>query len=360
VRFRALIIAACIVVHAIAAPAALAQRLSVESQPAAATRAALPPGFHAYQTAHYLILSDAGRVFAQRQGEHLERAHHQFARFCARLGLEPGPQRHKLVVAAFRDREAYRRFAQRHDGVADAALAGYYAPVHDRVVLYDVQSNPSVQQAQGKLNEMRLDLRSLEQRIRAAEATGLTDEVQSLRGMKRDYQEHLGRQEERVGRFMAQTATATVIHEAIHQLLFHSGIQRSDIEYPMWISEGLASAFETDTPAGSFGPDRDYQPRRSEFRRLLQQGALRPLEDLITVAQETHMDHDCMGVIYHQSYALVCWLVRERPEALRRYLELLRREGPAGAGPRRWRHAFVEAFGEVEAVEAEWLAAERG
>jgi hypothetical protein len=334
-------------------------RPPLESGPLADVRALLPDAFKVHQTAHYVILSDAGRSFAQRQGEHLERAFHQFHRFCERLGVTPLPPRHKLVVVAFGDREAYRRFARLHDGVADAVLAGYYAPTSDRVVLYDVQSNPSVRQARTRLDEMRTDLRALDRQIRAAEVAGLPERAKALRGMKEQYEGHLGQQEQRVSAFMVQAAAATVIHEAVHQLMYHSGVQSPRVQYPIWVNEGLATSFETEHPHGSFGPDREYEPRRAEFRALRAAGRLMRLRDLVVLPQDADSSEQAINVIYHQSYALVTWMVRKKPEALRAYLDELRRgDSAAQGGAERWLAVFEKIFGDVDALERAWLEEE--
>ncbi len=35
------------------------------------------------------------------------------------------------------------------------------------------------------------------------------------------------------------------MHEAAHQLSFNTGLQKRNVMYPLWVSEGLATSFET-------------------------------------------------------------------------------------------------------------------
>src|SRR5690349_23883131 len=41
------------------------------------------------------------------------------------------------------------------------------------------------------------------------------------------------------------SSVATVVHEAVHQLAFNTGLQVRYADNPMWVSEGLAMYFET-------------------------------------------------------------------------------------------------------------------
>ena len=112
-------------------------------------------------------------------------------------------------------------------------------------------------------------------------------------------------------------ATGTTVHEAIHQLMFHTGVQTPHIEYPLWICEGLATAFETDDPDAAFGPDHEYAPRRDRFDLLLGADQLIELRQLVTYARMPDDSDETVQALYHQSYALVTWMSRFRRDELR-------------------------------------------
>ena len=322
-------------------------------------RAQLPPRFIEYETRRFIVFSDADPTWTRRQSARLERTFHQFQRFAHRLELRPLPLRHKLVCVLFRRREDYRRFAAAHDDVATSWVAGYYAPAHDRVVFYHSQANPSVVQAHEKLDEMRAELEVLEHEARRAQRQGRREWAETLRQHEQKYRAHVENESRRVETFVAQLGVATTVHETIHQLAFHTNVQSPRQQYPLWISEGLATSFETDATGGAFGPDHEYPPRREMFQEALRHGEFIDLAELVTWAGIPGQDDALVHVAYHECYALVTWMSRFRKRELRAFLELMLAEPIARPTPAAYRRHFEEAFGDVEALEAAWLRYER-
>ena len=128
---------------------------------------------------------------------------------------------------------------------------------------------------------------------------------------------------------------------------------------PIWISEGLATAFETDTADGAFGPDHEYAPRREAFAQLLRDDGLVNLRDLVTWTHLAASDEQTVHAVYQQSYALVTWMSRCRGDELRTYLQLMLAEPAAPIGPARYLQLFEQAFGDIESLQQAWLSHER-
>jgi hypothetical protein len=275
-----------------------------DSAPYRQTRDALHQRFVESRTEHFVVFSEAGRSATRDLTGRLERTCGEFDRSCGRLGARPLPLRHRLVCVLFRDREAFEDFALRHDGMRVAWSCGYYSLRNDRTVLIDAGGQPG------------------------------EDE------------------------FAPKRAAATAIHEVIHQLHYHSRVQTAHVQYPLWASEGLATAFETDDPARPFGPDRDYGPRRRRFDTLLEQGRLMPLRRLLVLERMPDERPETVFTVYGQSYGLVTWLARTRPRDLGRYLSLMLREPPGRPAARRHLELFEAAFGDIERIERAWLEQE--
>ncbi|MCA9296556.1 MAG: hypothetical protein KC983_08560, partial [Phycisphaerales bacterium] len=91
-----------------------ARALSTDSDVYRATKALLPSSFYTYETRRFVVLSNSDRTWTQSQAERLEQTHHQFMRFCNRIGLKPLPLQHKLVCVLFDDRQDYQTFARQH------------------------------------------------------------------------------------------------------------------------------------------------------------------------------------------------------------------------------------------------------
>ncbi|MHC5024206.1 MAG: DUF1570 domain-containing protein [Planctomycetota bacterium] len=323
------------------------------------TRSNLPDRFREHETRRFVILSDADERWTRTQAERLERAHHQFERFARRLGVKPEPLRHKLVCVLFQSRNDYRRFALEHDEVTDPRIAGYYAPRRDRVVFYHVESNPSLADARVRLDELRRQADDVGERLDDAVRRGNRRQADSLRQTLNQYRDHLEREQLRVDDFADRVSVTTTIHEAIHQLMFHTRLQSRQLQYPLWICEGLATSFETNSPSAAFGPDDDFAPRREQFREHLAAGDLLPLRKFVTLTSVPGDSEEPMSVIYHQSYALVTWMFRFRRGQLRSYLEIMADEPTGIPSSKRQLALFERAFGNVQTLENAWLRHER-
>ncbi len=323
------------------------------------TRALLPKRFIEYDTKRFVVMSDAEPQWTRTQMQRLERTHHQFHRYTRKLGLQPLPLEHKLVCVLFRDRRDYQVFANKHDDVVDPWIAGYYSPLHDRIVFYQGEANPSVIEARRKLKQMQEDIASIDRQVHLAARDGDREQARNLQQHKQRYRQHLQLESNRVDEFTDQVNTATTIHEATHQLMFHTRVQSPHMQYPLWLSEGLATAFETDAPNAAFGPAHEYSPRREAFEELLKEGTLVNLRPLVTWTRIPANDDETVRAVYHQSYALVTWMSRFRKNQLRRYLELMAAE-PAGR-PNAANHlvVFERAFGDVDRLQTAWLRHER-
>jgi len=299
-------------------------KLAVDSEAYRSAREALPPQFLNFETRRFVVLSDASPRWTREQTALLELTHYQFKRFARRFGLRPRPLRHKLVCVLFEEQEDYQKFAKDHDGVTAGWISGYYSPKHDRVVFYNIESDSAHARA-------------------PAPVLGFGH---MARGRITD---------ERV-----RASIATSIHETVHQLAFHTRIQSAQIQNPLWISEGLATAFETDQPRQAFGPEYDYPIRLRKFRELLEDDA--SLIGLGELVRYTEMpdDHDeTITAVYHQSYALVSWLCRFRKIQMRDFLGALKRERPGRPTGQRHLELFEAAFGDVHSLERKWLRYER-
>lgn len=300
-------------------------KLSAESDSFETARSLLPERFVEYESTRFVIMSDAKPRWTRTQAGLLERTYHQFNRYCRRLGLTPQPLRHKLVCVLFEDHADYQQFARAHDGVTAEWISGYYSPMHDRIVFYNIQTNPAF-------------------------ADAFVPRAASQNNMLAS---------NRIADDYAKAATATTVHEAVHQLAFHTRIQSPHIQNPLWISEGLATAFETDQTNKAFGPEFDYAPRRRQFQKLLETGELIPLRKLVGYTEMPGNDDDTITAVYHESYALVTWLSRYRRRELQGFLRAMTSEPPGRPSAQRHLAIFQNAFGDVDTLERAWLRSER-
>jgi hypothetical protein len=333
------------------------RKLGHESFAYRCARQALPERFKEYQSRRFIVLSDAESAWTRSQVQLLERAHHQFQRFAKRLDLRPLPLEHKLLCVLFERRDDYWAFARSNDGVSNQWMTGYYSPKHDWIIFYNVHESPQVVTASEDLGSLRKDIDELRLEASKAALRGDHEDAQAMRAALRKSQQHFRLQQQHLDEFVDREIVATTIHECIHQLLFHTGVQTPRIRYPLWISEGLATCFETRSPWQAFGPDCEFTPRRERFEELLAEQRLLSLNDLIVIDRIDSVAE--ADVLYQQSYALVRWMARFRTAQLREYLMLLLHAPDGELKAADYRELFEKAFGDVVALERAWLRHER-
>jgi len=319
----------------------------------ALARGAVPPGMTLRESSHFSLLTDAELDSADAVLRVLEAAYAAFQKSCASIGVQPVPLKHKLVAVLFREKDRYRQFSLRFKPEMPEWVAGYYDPVADRLVIYDLMSENNVRSALQSVQKRRTQL---EQQARDAAPPG-----QGLASTGQPVDAARTRLDRDAGALKSQVRSsffATVAHEASHGLFFDTDVQRRSVEYPFWIAEGLATSFEpTDAKDRDFGFHRDNERRRRTFLEAAQADRLVPLPSFVMQEAAPREDEGGeVGRLYAQAYMFTRWLARERPTELRLYLESLRDGSWSDQDGRAKR--FESIFGPPEALERSWLRAE--
>lgn len=306
---------------------------------------------HRYETAHFVTLSDCDASWTREKSALLERTHHQFFRWVDQIGMDLLPPERKLLCIIFRDYEQYRSFAQRVDNVDAPWAGGYFATRANRVVLFDDRNSPSIVEAMSKLAEHEGKIAETRERARQTARHGMQSMADSLSAGADRLEAEVRANKERIRAHAERMSTAKAIHESVHMLSYNSGLQQQGRVYPFWISEGLATAFETGDPARPFGPRERYQPREDSFDRVMEEGRLIPLGKVVTVAAGIAGADELGDPVYAQSYLLFVYLSRTAPDSMKRYLRELNRL-PSGYYTSEYHLTLFENhFGRVDAVE---------
>ncbi len=320
--------------------------LPVDSVELDATSKRLPQGFHIVQSDRFVLISDADDALVAEHARWVERAFAEFERFADDCHMQPQPLRHKLMCVLFDHRNQYETFARTQDGMANPSFTGYYSPRNDRVVFTLEPEGQTMPGRPAVRTAMRSDAQAkpvlgFEAHQPALDASVDTEQTRASDPGRKPV--------------LIDDTAAKCVHETIHQLMFHTGLMSPDVQYPLWICEGLSTAFETDSPEEAFGPDHNYAPRRAVFQSLLDHDELIPLRDMITITPVSRTDDRTIRAVYHQSYALVRWMCQERKAELRTYLTLMCDEPAGRLSAARHRELFASAFGNIETLESDWL-----
>ena len=311
--------------------------------------------FARYESRHFVVLSNGPLHWTNERLALLERTHFQFTRMMKLMGLQSVPPENKLICVLFDDHADYTSFARRTDRVEAPWVAGYYASGSNRIVMYDDATGPTFAAANRQIEELQQQAEQARRQARSADRSQLNRAQDYAKRVR----EHAEREAERIRDLVRAASDAKAVHEAAHLIAFNCGLQSRSRRYPFWLTEGLATNFETEDANGAFGPDRPLDARERDFDNRMEAGELLPLRDLVQLVDIGHFESDHAGAAYAQSYALFRYLFRSHRDQLAQLFRDIERE-PAGAiSPQRTLELFERRIGPVDLVEREWLRFEQ-
>ncbi len=268
----------------------------------------LPPGFDLVVTKHYLICFDTSRAYAQWCGALFERLYDAFGNFWRQAGFPLTEPRRPLIVVIFSDRQRYAALAAQDLGSATDRVVGYYNLLNNRVTTFDLTGSDMLAK-KPSLSPGRTGLEILMN----PEASGLV---------------------------------ATLVHEATHQMAFNCGMHHRLAPVPLWVSEGVATYFETpdlSSERGWRGIGIVNKPRREHFMKTCRPGML---ESIVLGDEPFRRADDAMDA-YARAWSLTYFLVQTRKHAFVSYLQTIAKKLPLeDDSPQQRRQEFITAFGE--------------
>ena len=323
----------------------------------------LGSAFATYRSRSFLVLSDAGDAWTRSRITLLERAREQYFRDLDRLGVPVHPHAHRLVCVFFGEHGDYLQFAKKHDGFNAGWTAGYYSMGHNAIIIHDDRTSPSLTRILREMDVDQTRIDELNERAKQADRQRQTQQAELLRQAAADLEENLTADRERIEQQVLRFGVAKVLHEAVHLLAFNTGLQKRDVAYPLWVSEGLASSFETDNTSGRFGFAFAYEPRRQQLDEIVLRGELPELFDLLTLDDNTHLDAHTARPLYAAAYGLFKELHRTKRAQLAAYLKELADLPPGEQTDAEHLARFERHFGAVDTLERRltrrWTAAAR-
>ncbi len=284
--------------------------------------AELPAGFSVHRTQHYVVCYNTSRAYAQWCGSLFERLYRSFFNYWTRRGFALREPEFPLAAVVFADRDSYAQHAAGELGDGAGSIIGYYSLRTNRMTLYD--------------------LTGIETLRRPGDRRGSAAEITAM----------LSRPE-------AERAVATVIHEATHQIAFNCGLQTRYADIPLWVSEGLAVFFETPDLRSSKGWRTMGAVNPVRLQAFRAYASRRPPDSLATLLTDDNRfrDPEQAQDAYAEAWALVYFLMRQRPKQFHAYLQQLAEKPPlVWDEPATRLSEFKAAFGQdLEAIDRDLL-----
>jgi hypothetical protein len=221
--------------------------------------------FDVSSTGHYLVVHPRGErdTWAKR----FEELYRSYMRYFTARGFEPKRPSFPLVAVVFHNEKEFRQFAQQTGAKLIPGTLGYYSPQSNRILLYDVT---------------------------AGDADNPNWQINS----------------------------ETIVHEAIHQMAFNSGVHNRYSPPPRWVAEGLGTFFEA---RGVSNSDRFAQQserinryRLEDFKKYIKRRETGSLAEFISSDRTFQTDAEAA---YAEAWSLTFYLFETQPKRYVDYLQ---------------------------------------
>jgi hypothetical protein len=261
-------------------------------------------GFEIHQTDHYVICSNSAEEYAEFVGKLLEKVFDQYFEFMGEQEIAVRQPAGRLPVIILQSEAEFKEFAAaQHPETSFEDTPGYYSLRDNQMLLMDLTRDRSL-------------------RSSTAIRKRLSDQPLQV---------------------------ATMVHEAIHQLSFNTGLQVRMADNPVWLSEGLALYFEPIAPRSAnlwTRPGLVSGRHHPVFVQHSENGATEiPLRDLLSV-DKAFLSADTMATAYAESWGLTSYLFRQQKDGMKKYLTKISQRKPLQrVSPEERVAEFQEAFG---------------
>ncbi|MGA2257526.1 MAG: DUF1570 domain-containing protein [Thermoguttaceae bacterium] len=279
----------------------------------------LPRGFEVYKTAHYMIVYDTSRAYAQWCGALFERLYTAFRNAWSHQGFEIVEPEFRLVAVIFSEKASYVKYSQKELGDAADSIFGYYNMESNRMIMYDL--------AGVAVN-------------RPGRTVGISQINQFLASPN------------------APGTVSTIVHEATHQIAFNSGLHQRLSDCPKWFSEGIAMYCETPDLGKTKGWAGIGVVNRDRLAQFWQYQQQRPTDSLKTLISSDERLVNAKQAVnaYAESWALTYYLIHKHSKQYVAYLRVLSRKRPLEVDEKAKRVAeFEKEFGPVDKLNADFI-----
>ncbi len=274
--------------------------------------AELPKGFKTTATKHYLVCYNTSDAYAKWNASLYERLFRGFYTYWKQRGVELHEPEFPLVAVVFETRDGYLAYAKGEEIANAENMIGYYNLLSNRMAGYD--------------------LTGIEGLIPPGKNVSTSDLVNHI-----------------LAQPTAERSVATVVHEAVHQLAYNSGLQTRLCDNPIAISEGLAMYFESPDFSSTSGWGGIGKLNRYNFAVFRNSFPARQPSSIIKLLQDDSRFHDSAtaSVAYGESWALTYFLMKARSKEFAAYLTELSQRPPLQPTDSKRRMAdFRKHFGE--------------
>lgn len=274
----------------------------------------LPPGFDLHKTKHYVMIHNTNPAYAKWVGELFEQLYRGFYNYWKSQRVRLAEPRFPLIALVFDSKASYLQYAQRDIGDSAKAMIGYYNLNTNLMVSFDMTGSDGMLPSGRNANRIRTN-----------------QVIAQIKSQPR-----------------AERTVATIVHEAVHQIAYNSGLQVRLADNPRWLSEGLAMYFESpdfgSSSGWSIGKMNYYNLRGfAGYMRTRKPGSIVSL-----IADDARLlDGKTAQFAYNESWALTYFLMKTKKREFAAYMKELATLRPLDEStPRERIDMFKNFFGD--------------
>jgi Protein of unknown function (DUF1570) len=289
------------------------QTSSIEAKNAIIAQSSVD-SFPTFDTEHFRIIHQAQTCDVEKIADLLNHTYERFHAVFSDIGFAVDTPKEKLTWICFDDFSRFSNYALRADKTDLSWLSSYYSTKTNVVAIVKPD----------KLSDApRRNLSSVPESGGDILAISATPESKN------------------------QADTVRVAHEAAHQLSFNTGLQKRNVMYPLWASEGLATMFET-----ALSGSRDTI-RGSRLVEMRKHNRLCRLSEFVTITR-LPSDPELQKDFYAQAWGLFRFLSERHKDDLVKYFAELYKLKPGPRGKAVLYNEFVGSFGSVKQMDKSW------
>jgi Protein of unknown function (DUF1570) len=129
-----------------------------------------------------------------------------------------------------------------------------------------------------------------------------------------------------------ETTEATIVHEAVHQLAYNTGLHERLFEHPIWMVEGLATMFEVAAVYDNNVPNSEVRMRINKekaghIKQFIGDDASGLGDFFDNLVSSDHLFRTHPHEAYSLAWAMTFYLAERMPKQYFEYIELQRQRG---------------------------------
>ena len=290
---------------------------------------------------HWYLIHDTEDTFARQFIALLEFTYDIYFEMMNKRGITPHPPKEPLICVFVRDFKDYEKYGEIVGHPVPKGASGFYSFGTNQIAFFDTSTGPNLVQIVNQINNFDQQIDSIREQMRSADRTMKPSLRDQMTGINKQKRFAVNKMRE----YQKGTNISVTTHEAVHQLSINCGIQNKEVEYPFWISEGMASNFEIQQLDKKFGPYYDNKERKELLVELVENDKLTEIREFLAITFPTKYSQQKKVELYSQGWAFFKFIYTRYGDEFVAYMNALEEDDSDPLA------TFEDIFGPAEKID---------